>query len=417
MWITLSLLFLGLVQTGCTIRFVQTNEAAPPNPNAAQIETRIRQQITRIDGALQAGNLDQNSAEGLAENDEMFRRMSSNYMNENGGQDLNYSQTTSLNAMLDDNGQAINDAIARREAWIQGFQGGNNYDYGSPGDRYLYISKLHQDLYQQQVAVNTAVQSNRLTQEQAQSMRVQINIVYNTEQSYYRQNGRMDLNKDQMFQLRRMVVANNRLIHHGIYGNQAFNEKNPAWGNGPNDFQRHYSAKPGTVPPPSSGNQGTPARNPGLNTNGAQVSQPAETPVNRVLPNSTAVVTQPVAMATPQPNQPSIGTSGSAAKPVSKLGVQPAAKPAAIATAPGKLVSLDKLKARVKDQDDRILKARMMMKITPADFKKFSDKQKALGQAMNKALSQNHMKGVTPDQLGQLSKMADDIDQMLSPKK
>ncbi len=414
LWITVSTLFFGLFQTGCTIRFVQSNEVAPPpNPNAAQIELRVRQQITRIDGALQSGNLDQYSAEGLAENDEMVRRMSSNDMAQNGGQDLNYGQTTNLNAMLDDNGQAISDAIARREAWIQGFQGGWNYDYGSPNDRYMFISKLHQDLYQQQTAVNTAAQSNQITQDQAQSMRIQINVVYNTEQNYYSQNRRMDLSKDQMIQLRRMVVSNNKAIHQGIYGNQSFNKNNPAWGNGPNDFKRHYSARPGNFGSPTSNNPGVAAANPAQNApGGPQASQ------KPVLEKPANVPAQPAPALIPQagnPVKPSTGILGITAKVKTPPAVKPTAKQAANPAAQPKLVSAEKLNTRIKGQNDRLFKANISKKISNADMKKVSDKRKVLSQTLAKDLALNHMKGVTPDQMSQLSKMADEIDRMLSP--
>src|SRR5579859_1302209 len=70
----------ALLQQGCTV-YVVKGPAVPaptpyPYPNAWHIEVRVRDQITRIKLALQGGQLDQETAYLLAQNDELVRRFS-----------------------------------------------------------------------------------------------------------------------------------------------------------------------------------------------------------------------------------------------------------------------------------------------------------------------------------------------------
>src|SRR5580692_9567908 len=66
---------LACLQQGCAVKFEVVNTPADPYPNATHIEHRVKAQVDRITSAFDAGNLGQDMADGLVENDEIVRSM------------------------------------------------------------------------------------------------------------------------------------------------------------------------------------------------------------------------------------------------------------------------------------------------------------------------------------------------------
>ena len=71
----LGLAALVLLQQGCAVDFEVVSTPSDPYPNATHIEHRVKTQVYRVTSAFNAGNLGQDMADGLAENDEMVRSM------------------------------------------------------------------------------------------------------------------------------------------------------------------------------------------------------------------------------------------------------------------------------------------------------------------------------------------------------
>lgn len=83
-------------------------------------------------------------------------------------------------------------------------------------------------------------------------------------------------------------------------------------------------------------------------------------------------------------------------------------------TAPAKYLSMDPLNARIKQQNQLLLKSHGP--IGGTNFRQtaaINQKRNIYQQTLNKFLMQNRQNGVTQDQMGQLSKMLDDIDKAI----
>jgi hypothetical protein len=202
---------------GCgpiTVTYVN-QPPSDPYPNARHIEERCAEQTNRISSAVGQGVLGQDSGEGLAENVAMIRQAAYRDRHQDGQvTDLYPDQASDLDAMLNDNAASIEDAIQRHQEWATAFDQGDAYAYqaDTPQDRRLYIVHLHASLADQEYAVQSGVQSGRISQDQAQDFNAGIRSARSFEWDCYAHNRRMDLAPDQIIRLRQMVDDNYRRI-------------------------------------------------------------------------------------------------------------------------------------------------------------------------------------------------------------
>ncbi|HEY5040198.1 MAG TPA: hypothetical protein VIJ93_14110, partial [bacterium] len=211
---------MALLQQGCGLHFVVRNSGPmDPYPNATHIETRVRIQVNRISTALNAGNLDQDAANGLAGNDELVRRFAREFRAQfNQTQDLTAQQTFQLNSMLNDNDRSITDAIQNREAWNQYFGGGGNPDQAFSGNSGMNMAYLDYQWNQQQSRIDAETNAGRLTNAQAHELRQRIQVTRDMKINFFHQNGRMVLSNEQNNQLNQMTRDNGNYLNYRTKG-------------------------------------------------------------------------------------------------------------------------------------------------------------------------------------------------------
>ncbi len=212
-------LFVFLLLQGCTINYVVSKDEANPYPNAWRVEMRVRAQLNRVSAALQQGKINQDTADILAQNDALIRRI----MREDQGPadsmaDLDAEQATLLNNLLTDNDRTIDDAIRRFQAWASYFQTGS-YDYRF-SDPIIYNVYIDYRINQQITFVNTGLDSSQLTPAQATELKARIQAVRDLKENYYKENGRFDLSEEQVNQLSRMAEDNDRFIRFRLKGSR-----------------------------------------------------------------------------------------------------------------------------------------------------------------------------------------------------
>jgi hypothetical protein len=208
---------LALFQQGCgTIHYVVVAAPTPtPSlPNVSRIEARMDNQQSRINNAVQTGNLDESVADGLVENIDTVYQWERAYLQSKNDpyEDLTLAETRWLDRMLDDNSLAIDDAIRRNQAWRRLFrgEGAYRYDFGSVADQRQFIVYLHFRVKEQRQRIDEYERSGQLSAAQCRALRQRVNAVGEMEKGYYRKNGKMALSQSQIRQLKESLERNSK---------------------------------------------------------------------------------------------------------------------------------------------------------------------------------------------------------------
>lgn len=461
----LAFLALGAVgfvlQQGCNITYVvRTPKPARPAPyvrfpNATHIQARVNDQLNRISLALQQGSLNQETAFLLSQNDELVKRYAQeDRAPSNQTLDLTYDQMLSLNNMLNDNEGMIQDAIQNRQAYNQYFTGGS-FDYASSGNSYMYLTYMDYQLRTQQSSVDAGVKSKQLSATDAQDLRQRIQAIQAAKANYYRANGRIDLSEDQVRQLSRMAEDNSKYLNYRLQGNRGLwdkekfsNLKQQApqglakvqgkhWGRNQN-WRPPVNAVPTPVPTPAptlvptaiptampqtvvvrptpvpvptkdmrfdrSKNMREFADRSKARNQGAPIAPVVPAPAPVVVPAAVPTAVPAVVVPTVEP------TAVPAAVPAAIPTVVPTAVPAAVPAASLRLLPPGQLVQILKRADQSAKKAGDLSEDQAATLnQKLSDLQ----QKANDFQKQNQGRGVTQDQMNQLSGMAADMDQFI----
>ncbi len=420
--------FLALSQQGCAIKEVVVTQAPTGSaPNALQIGQEIETQRNQIDQASKTGDLEPPMALGLSQNDELVKQLSLKFRAANPSPDLTTDQAGFLEALLNGNSAAINDALQRRDVWVQAFEGNGNYNYAVEGDRLLFISVLQGSLWDQESIARGAAQAGNLSPAQTQEAQSRLQSVRDAEIGYFKQNGGLDLTSDQILELQQMADDSGRFIRflaQGTGGGGAYAQNNAGTGDGSFTGQALSS-----VPPSNYGAYSAPAASAGSNTNYWN-GRPTNLKPKTTLPNPAPVFTPvPSPTFTPVPSAPTFTPVPPPTFTPTPLAATPTAVPLHMGrpelitsdnTNPGVNASSispqqtseaylapDSLKARDKQLDKLFDSSRKQGKGTVAQAAAAIQTRKAFHQALKNFLLQNQQKGVTQDEMDQLSRMLD----------
>lgn len=426
-FIFLSIGLAALVQQGCAVKetvVAQPNESAP---NALQVEQDIEAQMARIAQAQKTGDLEPPMSQGLVENDEMVRGLSLKFRASNSPHDLTDSQAAYLETLLQGNSETLNDALQRRDVWVQAFEGNWNYNFESKGDRLLVIAVLQSRLKDQENALRIASEASVLTPDQVREGKDRIQSVRGVEINDFRQKGSLDLSSDEILELQQMADDSGRFIRFlaqgapagayaqspdtsGNYPTQAFANVLPTNPNypGTNTSSKYWDGRPINLKPKAA--PVTPAPT-------ATLPPPA--------PTFTPV--PPVDTPTPLGPLPSIITPGSfpqyqfpfsnstasqpapSGQPAPSNQSGPSTQPAPSAQPSVAYLAVDSLKARDKQLDQQLDAIQKQAKIHGNPLAAITRLRKAFHQTLKNNLRENQQKGVTQEQMNQLSKMLDDF--------
>ncbi len=458
----LSTAFLALTESGCGLKEEVVTQGADSTPNAYFIEQKIDVQQARISQGEQTGDLEPAMALGLTENNEMVKRLSLKYRAASSSHDLTSDQTAFLAFLVRGNSGAIDDALQRRDAWAQAFDGNVSYDYALRGDRLLFISVLQANLKIQDNTANGAIQSGNLTPDQAREAQERIQSVREVEIGDFHQNGGLDLSSDEILELQQMAGDSSHFIRflvQGVGGGSFTQEYSSPSGNLPTQaFANNYSY---SVTTGSSFNAGG-NPNPSVASNywngrpviKAKAVVPQATPTSippSPTPTFTPVPPSPTETFTPVPPPPDTPTpfvDFPTAVPASSFMAAPvrpersfstaasnpfpshsqaapsqpapasqpagAAQPAPATQPPVNYLPADSLKARDKQLDQLMDAAKKQARGGQGPLTAAGQMRKAFHKAMKAALLANQQKGLTQDQVDQLSKMLDDFAQAVS---
>ncbi len=319
----LGLSFFGL--QGCNVTFVQLQRTPSAFPNAQWVQNQIRNQINTINTDWQNNILNADMAAVLKDNDLRIQWLAQQDQNAvNPPQDLNPGQTTILTAMLRDNAGMIRDAVSNNTQWSQTFQ--NKWDSKFEGSNES-LSQCYLDIHirRQQARLDQAVESGKWSPDQAQDINERLQIVRNMEMDDYRQNSRLYLTADQIYDLRRMIDDNYRYMdfrarhahsdwnrdHYDSWDTQMNQQPNPyvsSWNQPPAwtaNTSRPSTAPQGNYPPPRNAGQiwQPSAQN---NSTAPQGGNPPARGWNKIIPTATPLpqVQAPIPTPTPMPQAP-----------------------------------------------------------------------------------------------------------------
>lgn len=457
----LGVVFLVLAQSGCDIKEEVVSQPSGSTPNALLIQERIDAQMVRINQGVQTGDLESSMALGLTETDDMVKKLSLKFRAASPSHDLTSAQTSLLGYILHGNGEAIDDALQRRDVWAQAFDGNGTYNYNLRGDRLLFIALLQANLKIQEDTAATAIQAGNMTPDQGREARDRIQSVREIEIGDFRQNGGLELGTDQILELQQMAESSAHLVRFlaqgagggtfaqdyvapsSNYATQAFaNTYNYSVttgttigiGTSPSaaPSSSHYwdgrpiqsravapKNTPTAVPPPPTATN-TPIPPPPTETF-TPVPPPPDTPTPFVefpTPVTSSFMASP---AQPQRNFPGVvsnppastGQAAPANPPAPQTQPAPASQPAQTLVEASYL-PVDSLKARDKQLDQMMDAAKKQGKGTPAQLAAAGRIRKAFHKALKAGLQANQQKGLTQDQMDQLSKMLDDFAKAIS---
>ncbi|HVM33045.1 MAG TPA: hypothetical protein VMU88_07925 [bacterium] len=244
---------LGLL-AGCgnlTINFTQTT-----SPQFWAVENKTQAQYNQIQAAVSANQIPFTIGDGLSENDETIRRLNHRFRDQsNGATDLSPAQYALLTRFIQDNQKALDDAVANPDDWQDSFAAQDaalqrhREPFGLDFTHYLqrarFIVYLNMRLKEDAAKALAMAQSGQVGMEQAQDLRSNLDNVRNKAVEDYYDNGRLDLNADQIFQLRRMLVDSYQALNPPApaYGAGGFpsNAFNPPAGNWANNYPNSAS--------------------------------------------------------------------------------------------------------------------------------------------------------------------------------
>jgi hypothetical protein len=413
--------FLALCKQGCAVKEVVVTQTTGTPPNALQIQQEIETQEGRIAQALKTGDFEPPMAQGLSENDELVKHLSLKLRVANPSHDLTTDQAGFLEILLNGNATAIGDAFQRRDVWLQAFDGNWSYNYASPGDRLLFIAVLQSLLKEQEINLTTTAQAGNLTPGQTQQGLQRLQTVRDAEISDFNQNNGLDLTSDEILELQQMADDSGRFIRFLVQG--VGNGGALAQGSAPaagGDFTGDIVSSS----PSNYASYSSPAATAGNSTNywngrptnlkpktfaavPAPTAPPAPpSPTYTPIPPPTDTPTPlPIPTAVPTP----VPAPMNKAVPVSPNNSVPSANDSAAAPQQPEItyLAVDSLKARDKQIDQQFDAYRKQGKGTTAQATVATQLRKAFHQALKGDLATNQQKGVTPDQMDQLSKMLD----------
>ncbi len=398
-----SALLLALAQQGCGVKqTVVQQEPAEIGPNAYQIEQEVESQLARIGQAQKTGDFEPPMVVGLAENDELVRGLSLKFRVASPTHDLSGNQAAFLETLLNGNSAAIDDALQRRDAWVQAFEGSWNYDFNSPGDRLLFITVLQFNLKDQENILRNSVQAGNVSPDQSLLGKQRIQSVRDAEISDFGQNNALDLSSDEILELQQMSQDSGsfiRMLSQQTGG--AFAQAPPPGGGGGDATALSFS----DFPPP--GSYSAPAAN-AVSTHPYWNSRSPNSGLKPAVDDSTASVSSsPVApTATPVPPPTFTPTPVPAAPSAEDNPATPSPTAA--------LLPPDPLKARDKQLDRLFDSARKQGRGTQEEIAAAGKLRKAFHQALKGFLQQNQQQGITQDQMDQLSGMLDDFEKSIA---
>jgi hypothetical protein len=166
---------LSLCLPACTLQYVDPGLRQPRYPRAEAVQARAYQQIDSIEWAVRRGDLDEDIADALADNDDTVLELTDHFQHSfSPPRDLTRREDALLNGMLDDNAFLLEDAIRRRSAWRWSFNRGFASYPSDPADQRIYCVHLHYRLKRQYYEVEAKERSGKLSPETAAEMRRRI---------------------------------------------------------------------------------------------------------------------------------------------------------------------------------------------------------------------------------------------------
>lgn len=393
----ISATFLVLAQMGCEVKETVVTQTTDSAANAYLIEQKVEVQLGRINQGLQTGDLEPAMALGLTENDQMVKNLSLKFRAANQTHDLTTDQVAFLGSLLRGNSGAIDDALQRRDAWVQAFDGNGSYNYALHEDRLLFISVLQANLKAQDDTATGAIQAQSLTLDQAQEARGRIQAVRNVEIEDFHQNGELDLSSDQILELQQMAEDNAHFIRF------------LAQGSGAGTFAQDYASPSGSYPTQAFANIDSPTNGTVIGNGSSPIpsssanywnGRPTKATAMAPLAHPTPVPPPPTATFTPVPPAPT--------ETFTPVPPAPAAQPSVNYLVP------DPLKARDKQLDQLMDAAKKQGMGNPNQLAVASQIRKAFHKAMKADLQANQQKGLTQEQMDQLSRMLDDFAKAVS---
>ncbi len=393
-------LFLAVFQQGCGVKqTVVQQEPSESAPNADQIEQEVESQLNQIGQSQKTGDFEPPMVVGLAENDELVRGLSLKFRVNNPTHDLTVDQAAYLETLLNGNSAAIGDALQRRDAWVQAFEGDWSYDFNSTGDRLLFITVLQFNLKDQENVLRNAVQAGNVSPDQALLGKQRIQSVRDAEISDFSQNNALDLSSDEILELQQMSDDSGRFIRMLNQQTGGAFAQAPAPGGG-GDFTAQTSSdfpSPGSysAPAPSQSHPYWNSRSP---NSGYKSAVAGSTPVASPPPATPTATPVPPPTPTPTPLPPTPTAENSSDSPSPTEALLPS----------------DSLKARDQRLHQVFESAQKQGKGTKEEWASAKQLRHDFHQALKNFLQQNQQQGLTQDQMDQLSGMLDDYEKSIS---
>jgi len=217
---------------GCTLPYADPGPSIPLYPRAEEVRERTFQQIDSIEWAVRKGDLDEDIADALADNDDLVLELTHYYQDSfTPRRDLTLRESDRLHLLLDDNQTLLDDAIRRRQAWRWFFNRGFSSYPSDPFERRIYGVCLHYQVKVQYYQVQSQERSGRLTPTMAREMRDRITIIRENRLAAVRGGGSLAPDREGAVRLEGMVKDNSHLLKEREKGYQGAwtGDRSGAW--------------------------------------------------------------------------------------------------------------------------------------------------------------------------------------------
>jgi len=198
---------------GCNVQYVEQGPAPTRYPRAESVRERAFQQIDSIEWSVRKGDLDEDIADALADNDDTVLELSDYYQDSfSPPRDLTRKESDRLHYLLDDNQALLDDAIRRRKAWRWFFNRGFVSYPDDPYDRRVYGVYVHYQVKVQYYQVQSQERAGKISQDNAREMKGRITRIREKRLEAIRGGEPLSLDRQGALRLEGMVKDNSRLL-------------------------------------------------------------------------------------------------------------------------------------------------------------------------------------------------------------
>jgi hypothetical protein len=218
---------------GCTLPYVEQGPAPIRYPRAESVRDRAFQQIDSIEWSVRKGDLDEDIADALADNDDTVLELANYYQDSfNPPRDLTRRESDRLHFLLDDNQALLEDALRRRKAWRWFFNRGFTSYPSDPADRRIYGVCLHYQVKVQYYQVQSQERSGKIGTNTAREMKTRITRIRERRLEAIRSGEPLSLDRQGALQLEGMVKDNSRLLKEREKGSESAwkGDRSEGWG-------------------------------------------------------------------------------------------------------------------------------------------------------------------------------------------